>query len=144
MKSREGARRFLDRLREDDGSSIIGWRLVFPLVVFMTFGVFQYILYGLGAEEVSTAAREGARRAALDGSSFADGAAFAQSFVNDGLVTNGAVSVSGSRGDEQTTMTVTAQCKWIIDPALFGADSCTITRTEVVPTEGFIDGIIPS
>ena len=46
------------------GSSVIGFLLVFPLVLFMSFGLLQLVFYALAVEEISTAAREGARRAA--------------------------------------------------------------------------------
>ncbi len=131
------------RLGEDEGSAVLGWLLVFPLLMFMTFGAFQFILYSLAVEEVSTAAREGARRAALDGSTFSEGAAFARDFVSEGIVLRGEATVTGARGPEQTTLTVTGTCKWLISASLFG-DNCTISHTEIVPTEGFVEGIVAS
>lgn len=128
---------------EDEGSAVLGWLLVFPLLMFFTFGAFQFILYSLAQEEVSNAAREGARRAALDGSTFSEGATLAKDFVSEGIVLRGEATVTGQRGPEQTTLTVTGTCKWLISADLFG-DNCTISHTAVVPTEGFVEGIVAS
>ncbi|MGF1599257.1 MAG: TadE/TadG family type IV pilus assembly protein [Acidimicrobiales bacterium] len=125
------------------GSSTIGYLLVFPMVLFMSFGLFQFILYALAVEEISTAAREGARRAALDGSTFDEGARLAGEIVTDGSVLAGDITVTGERGPVETTMTVSGQCKWLLSEDLFG-DVCRITRTETVPTDRFVEGIVAS
>lgn len=143
MNRSEGIARDHSRLREDEGSAVLGWLLVFPLLMLMTFGAFQFILYSLAKEEVSNAAREGARRAALDGSTFSDGATLAKDFISEGVVLRGEATVTGERGPEQTTLTVTGTCKWLISADLFG-DNCSISQTAVVPTEGFVEGIVAS
>lgn len=125
------------------GSSTIGYLLVVPLVLFMSFGLFQFILYTLAVEEISTAARESARRAAQDGSTFQDGVALAHEVVGDGQVLRGDITVTGQRGTTETTVTVTGQCRWLLSDDLFG-DVCHITHTEVVPTDRFVEGIVAS
>jgi Flp pilus assembly protein TadG len=117
--------------------------LVFPLVMFATFGLFQFILYALAVEEISTAAREAARRAALDGGTFADAAEVAEVFVNESVVLDGGITVTGERGVEVTTVTVSGRCRWLLSDDLFG-DTCNIERTATVPTEGFVPGIVAS
>ncbi len=135
------SRRARNPAGSERGSSTIGHLLVFPMVLFMSFGLFQFILYALAVEEISTAAREGARRAALDGSTVDDGARLAGDIVSDGSVLRGGITVTGQRGPTQTTLTVTGQCKWLLSDDLFG-DRCQITRTEVVPTDRFVEGIV--
>jgi len=125
------------------GSSVIGFLLVFPLVLFMSFGLFQFALYALAVEEISTAAQEAARRAALDGSTLDNGAALARDFVSDGRVLRGDIAVTGSRGPAETTVTVTGRCKWLLSDHLFG-DVCDISRTATVPTEEFVEGLVAS
>lgn len=125
------------------GSSVIGFLMVFPLVLFMSFGLLQLVFYALAVEEISTAAREGARRAALDGATFDDGVALAHDLVSDGKVVEGGVTVTGARVGDVTWMTVAGRCKWLLSDHLFG-DTCDISRTAAVPTEGFVPGIVAS
>lgn len=122
---------------------MIGFLIVFPLVLFMSFGLLQLVFYALAVEEISTAAREGARRAALDGTTFADGAGLAHDLVSESKVIQGGVTVAGDRGVENTSITVAGRCKWLLSSGLFG-DACDISRTAVVPTEGFVPGIVAS
>ncbi len=117
--------------------------MVFPLVLFMTFGLFQFALYALAVEEITTAAREGARRAAADGATVDDGAALARDIVSDGRVLRGGITVTGQRGPEETTITVSGRCKWLLSDDLFG-DVCDISRTVVVANERFVEGIVAS
>jgi Flp pilus assembly protein TadG len=133
----------IGRRSHEAGSTTIGFLLVFPLVLFATFGLFQFVLYALATEEISTAAREAARRAALDGSSFDDGARLADDIVTESAVLDGPITVTGQRGTEQTTITVTGRCRWLLSDDLFG-DTCTIQRTATVPTEGFTPGLVPT
>jgi hypothetical protein len=112
------------------------------MVLVMSFGLFQFVLYALAVEEISTAAREGARRAALDGGTVADGDALAHQIVSGGKVLSGDIAVTGHRGPADTALTVTGQCKWLLSDDLFGGGSCHITRTAVVPTEQYIPGIV--
>ena len=132
-----------DPAEPERGSGIIGYLLVFPVVLFLSFGLFQFVLYALAAEEISTAAREGARRAAQDRSTFDDGARLAHEVVHDGSVLRGDIDVSGQRGPVETTVTVSGHCRWLLSEDLFG-DVCQITRTEVVPTDRFVEGIVAS
>jgi hypothetical protein len=116
---------------------------VFPLVLFATFGLFQFILYGLAVEEISTAAREAARRAAHDGGTMADSSNLAEDIVSESLVLDGGITVTGDRGAELTTVTVQGRCRWLLSDDLFGR-TCNIERTATIPTEGFVTGIVAS
>lgn len=127
----------------EKGSTTIGFLLVFPLLLFATFGLFQFVLYALATEEISTAAREAARRAALDGGTLDDAERRAADIVTETAVLNGDITVTGERGTETTTITVTGHCRWLLSDDLFG-DTCTIRRTATVPTEGFVPGLVPS
>lgn len=131
-----------ERLGHDSGEAgLVAMLGITPALLVLTFGVLQYWFFSMASHEIEAAATEGARRAAMADSSFSDGVDYAQWFVTNAAV-DGPISVTGSRGAEVTTMTVTGQCRWFIDPTLFDT-SCAITRTASVATERFEQGVLP-
>lgn len=114
---------------------------VMPALLILTFGVLQYWFFLMASQEIEIAATEGARRAALADATFSEGADFARWFVTNAAVA-GPISVTGSRGTVETTVTVTGSCRWWIDSSLFDTN-CEISRTATVATERFESGVMP-
>jgi Flp pilus assembly protein TadG len=83
--------------RRGVAQALVEFALVLPLVIVLTLGVVQLVLYAHARDVVITSAQEGARLAAEDGRTLAEGQTRAQALVAAGLGSSaGPVTVAGS------------------------------------------------
>ncbi|MBV9174356.1 MAG: pilus assembly protein [Chloroflexi bacterium] len=70
------------------GQSLVESALVFPMLILLSLGVIQVMLYAHARDVLSSAAQEGARLAAEDGRGADEGISRAQDLVSAGLGTS--------------------------------------------------------
>jgi len=75
-------------MRRTAGQALVEFALVLPLVVALTLGVLQVVLYAQARDVVVSSAQEAARLSAEDGRTLADGYARARALVTAGLGTS--------------------------------------------------------
>jgi len=73
------------RSRRSVAQALVEFALVLPLVVVLTLGVVQLVLYAHARDVAISSVQEGARLAAEDGRSVAEGRQRAQALVSAGL-----------------------------------------------------------
>jgi Flp pilus assembly protein TadG len=112
MSSRVRLRRQLTRARSDEGSAVVEFALVTPLLLVLLLGVLQIALAMHVRATLTAAAAEGARVAALSGSSLIRGEQRTRDVLTDSLAGGGVAGVSASRqrvdGVEVVAVTVAA------------------------------------
>lgn len=121
-------------VRCERGDGVLSAAILIGSVLIAVLLVFQVGLIAHGNNLANSAARQAAERAsAFDGdvgAAQADGLAFAESSVWDG-----SPSVSVSRGDEETTVSVQGQVQGI---GIFALPWNSVTVEVIVPTERFV------
>ncbi|MSW86547.1 MAG: pilus assembly protein [Actinobacteria bacterium] len=105
-------RRRLTSARDDQGSAVVEFALVTPLLLVLLLGVLQIALAMHVRATLTAAAAEGARVAALSGSSLSQGEQRTRDVLTESLAGGGVAGVSASRerlaGVEIVAVTVTA------------------------------------
>ena len=97
------------------GSSALELAIVFPVTLFMVFGIIQFGVWYHAADVARAAAQEGARAASVYHSSAAAGASSAQRVLDDnarGLIRD--ARVIPQRGLDVATVTVTGEALEVI------------------------------
>ena len=121
-------RRSLTRARSDTGSAVVEFALVTPLLLVLLLGVLQIALAMHVRATLTAAAAEGARVAALSGSSLSQGEQRTRDVLTESLAGGGVAGVSASRerlaGVEIVAVTVTARLPLI---GLLGPTSLQVT-----------------
>lgn len=103
------------RGRGSPGQALVESALVFPLLILLSLGVLQVILYAHARDVVISAAQEGARLAAEDGRSLDDGLARARDLVTAGLGTSvEPVQIDGSRGPDVVDLRIDSALRPIL------------------------------
>jgi len=85
------------RLRDDDGNAVVEFALVTPILLIVVLAVVQVILALHVRSTLTAAAAEGARAAALAGSSLAVGERRTREVLDDAIGGGAATSVAASR-----------------------------------------------
>ena len=88
---------FLYRSRRQVAQALVEFTLVFPLVISLSLGVIQLVLYMHARDVVTSSVQEAARLSAEDGRTLDEGYARARALVTAGLGTSAQpVSVDGN------------------------------------------------
>ena len=103
------------RSRCPAGQALVECALVLPLVVMLTLGVLQLVLYAHARGVLTSAVQEGARLAAEDGRGLDQGYARTEALVSAGLGTSvDPVHVDGQADDEVVAVRVDAHLRPIL------------------------------
>ena len=128
MSTRVRLRRHCTRARGDEGSAVVEFALVTPLLLVLLLGVLQIALAMHVRATLTAAAAEGARVAALSGSSLSRGEQRTRDVLTDSLAGGGVAGVTASRerleGVTVVEVTVTASLPLI---GLLGPTSLQVT-----------------
>ena len=121
------------RAADERGASAIDMAIVFPIVLFLIFGIIQFGVWYHAADIARAAAQEGARTASAYQSTAAAGAASAQRVLADnatGMISH--TSIIPYRDQNVATVTVKGQALQVI-PFI----PLSITETATAPVEAF-------
>jgi hypothetical protein len=101
--------------RRGAAQALVESALVLPLVIMLSLGVLQVVLYAHARDVLTSAAQEGARLAAEDGRSLDEGYARAQALVTAGLGASvEPVRLDGSLDGESVALHLTASMRPIL------------------------------
>ena len=104
-----------DRWRRSVAQALVEFALALPLVVSLTLGVLQLVLYAHARDVVTGAVQEAARVSAEDGRGLDDGYARAQALIGAGLGRSlDQVTVGGSMDAELVSMRADAVLQPIV------------------------------
>ena len=111
----------MDRNPRRAGQALVECALVMPLVVTLSLGVLQVVLYAHARAVLISAAQEGARMAAEDGRSVDQALARAHDLVDAGLGQSvNPVRMDASADDELVTFTLDTELRAILPVPLVG------------------------
>src|ERR1700730_13304473 len=101
--------------RRSAAQALVESALVLPLVIMLSLGVLQVVLYAHARDVLTSAVQEGARLAAEDGRSLDEGYARAEALVSAGLGTSAdPVQLVGSLDSESVAVRVDANLRPIL------------------------------
>ncbi|MBV9578105.1 MAG: pilus assembly protein [Chloroflexi bacterium] len=105
----------LHRTRRCVAQALVEFALVVPLVVSLSFGVLQLVLYAHARDVATSSVQEAARLSAEDGRSLDDGYARARALIAAGLGSSlDPLALSGSMDSEVVRMRVDAGLRPIL------------------------------
>jgi len=108
--------------RRGAAQALVESALVLPLVIMLSLGVLQVVLYAHARDVLTSAVQEGARLAAEDGRSLDEGFSRAQALVTAGLGTSVApVVLDGSLDGEIVAVRVQTTLRPILPLPLIGS-----------------------
>jgi TadE-like protein len=101
--------------RRGAAQALVESALVLPLVIMLSLGVLQVVLYAHARDVLTSAVQEGARLAAEDGRTLDEGYARAQALVTAGLGTSvEPVRLDGSLDGENVALRINASMRPIL------------------------------
>jgi hypothetical protein len=105
----------MDRIRRCSAQALVESALVLPLMVTLSLGLIQVVLYAHARDVITSAAQDGARLAAEDGRSLDEGYLRATTFVAAGLGQSAeGVVPTGSVDDETVSLQLDAHLRPIL------------------------------
>jgi Flp pilus assembly protein TadG len=123
------------KIKCENAQSLVEFALVIPIFLFLLFGIVEF---GRGWETVNivtSAAREGARVAAVTAPNISSATNAAQRILSAGHVDNATVSVTGPDANREVSVTVTVNYTPMTN-LIPGLGPFTITRSTSMRWEG--------
>lgn len=138
--------RFLFKIRNRKGQSLVEFALILPLLLFLIMGIIQFGLILSGYVTVSNAAREGARVGIIEKDDLKVLAKVTQAFDSSATLSSPIVNITFPDGGSYTngkpvSVEVTGQVAIVVPlmDTIFGGPSFEVSRTAVMRVEGFVD-----
>ncbi len=127
----------LNLLKKDKGQSIVEFALVAPILVLLLFGIIEFGRIYETVNVLTSAAREGARVAAVTAPSGSQVNSAVNNVLQAGHV-NGSptITIAGPSAASQVTVTVSVQYIPITGNIVPGISNLTLTRSSVMRWEG--------
>jgi len=89
------------------GQSLVEFVLVIPIFIFLLFGIIEFGRAWETLNIMTSAAREGARVAAVTGPNASSATSAAQRILSAGSISNASISVTGPDGNGEVRVTIT-------------------------------------
>ena len=121
------------RIRDDSGFSALEMAVIFPVTIFIVFGIVQFGIWYHANDIAQSAAQQGVRSASAYGASQTDGRTEAGKVVNEnahGLIIH--TQITSDRGAQTATVTVTGDAIQVI-PFI----PLPVKATATAPVEAF-------
>ena len=122
--------------KQEHGQSLVEFALILPVFIFVLFGIMEFGRLWEMSNVMTSAAREGARVAAIAENSAEQARAAAQNILDAGNVTDATVSVSGPNGASEVSVVVTVEYTPLTGTFIPGLGSFSISRTTTMHWEG--------
>lgn len=118
------------------GQSLTEFALVIPIFVIVLCGIVEFSRMYETANVITSAARAGARVAAVTNPSVTQATNAARAVLTAANIYNASVSVSGPNSSNQVTVTVRLSYQPVAGSILPGVSGLTISRSSVMYWEG--------
>jgi Flp pilus assembly protein TadG len=118
------------------GQSLVEFALVLPIFIIMLFGIIEFGRLWETVNVVTSAAREGARVAAVTLPDPAQVNSAAQNVLQAGNIAGATVTVAGPNANSEVTVTVTFNYTPITGAILPGMGPFPIVRSSIMRWEG--------
>jgi len=94
-------------IKSQKGQSLVEFVLVIPILLFLLFGIMEFGRAWETVNIMTSAAREGARVAAVTNPNVASATSAAQRILTAGNISNASISVTGPDSNSEVRVTVT-------------------------------------
>ena len=122
-------------IKSNKGQSLVEFALVIPVFLLLLFGIVEFGRAWETMNVATSAAREGARVAAVTGPNVGSATSAAQRILTAGNINNATISVSGPDANHEVQVTVTVNYTPITN-FIPGLGPIPITRTTSMRWEG--------
>jgi Flp pilus assembly protein TadG len=127
----------LKQQHHEHGQSVVEFALVVPILLLIFFAIIEFGRLWMTVNVMTSAAREGARVAAVSGTNFTPARTAALNVLSAGSITGASVSISGPNSASEISATVTLTYHTITGFALPGLlSSFPLSRSTTMHWEG--------
>jgi len=122
--------------KSEKGQSVVEFALVLPVFIVIIFGIVEFGRLWETVNVVTSAAREGARVAAVSEPNVAMARSAAQNVLSAANISGATISVSGPDGNDDVCVTVTTGYTPITGSIIPGITGFSISRSTTMRWEG--------
>jgi len=119
----------------DRGQSLVEFALVLPFLLLVLMGIFEFGRIWMTVNVITSAAREGARVAAVTAPDVAAAKAAVNNVLSGGHVTGATITVSGPSGANEVSVTVTVNYTPMTVGLIPGLHAMALTRSATMHWE---------
>jgi Flp pilus assembly protein TadG len=122
--------------KSERGQSLVEFAMILPLFMVILFGIMEFGRLWEISNLITSASREGARVAAISGSSQSQAIQAAQNVLSAANIDDATVSVSGPNSASEVSVTVTIHYTPLTGSIIPGFDPFFISRSTIMRWEG--------
>ena len=122
--------------KSQKGQSLVEFALILPVFVVLLFGIMEFGRLWEMANVLTSAAREGARVAAVTSPDVSKATSAAQRVISAGNITQSVITVSGPNSSNEVTVTVSAAYTPMTGSIIPGLGPLSISRSTTMRWEG--------
>ena len=122
--------------KSERGQSLVEFAMILPLFIIVLFGIMEFGRLWEISNLITSASREGARVAAISGSSQSQAINAAQHVLSAANIEDATVSVSGPNSASEVSVTVTLHYTPLTGSIIPGFDQFSISRSTIMRWEG--------
>jgi len=123
-------------IRKQDGQSLVEFALVMPVFIILLFGIMEFGRLWEVSNILTSAAREGARVAAVTAPDVEAVSGAVQNVLDAGQITNAQIQISGPTGSNEISVTLTLDYEPMSGVVIPGLTALTISRSTTMRWEG--------
>lgn len=123
-------------IKSQRGQSLVEFALILPLFIVVLFGIMEFGRLWEMTNLITSASREGARVAAISGTSQSQAINAAQNVLSAANIDNATITVSGPNASNEVSVTVSIDYEPITGSIIPGLDDFSLTRSTIMRWEG--------
>ena len=128
-------KRVKNKRKSERGQALVELALVLPVFIFIFFGIMEVSRLWQTVNTLSSAAREGARVAAVTSPDVSQLTAAASRILTAGNISNATISIAGPNANAEVTVTVSMTYSPLTGSIIPGFGSIPLTRTTTMHWE---------
>jgi Flp pilus assembly protein TadG len=123
-------------MKSERGQSLVEFALILPIFIVVLFGIMEFGRLWEITNLITSASREGARVAAISGTSQSQAINAAQNVLSAANIDDAVVSVSGPNAASEVTVTVSLDYTPMTGNIIPGLDEFSLSRSTIMRWEG--------
>ena len=136
LSRKEDGVQMIHSIKSERGQSLVEFALILPLFIIVLFGIMEFGRLWEMTNLITSASREGARVAAISGSSQSQAINAAQHVLSAANIDDATVSVAGPNSESEVSVTVTVHYTPLTGSIIPGFDQFSISRSTIMRWEG--------
>jgi hypothetical protein len=133
---KEDGAQMIKSKNSERGQSLVEFALILPLFIIVLFGIMEFGKLWEISNLITSASREGARVAAISGSSQSQAVNAAQHVLSAANIEGATISVSGPNSASEVSVTVSLHYTPLTGSIIPGFDNFSISRSTIMRWEG--------